>query len=273
VSVATEAKHAARNPWVGRLGRFGLAAKGVSFGIVGVLAVLVALHARDDTKDRPGALRELGQNGIGRFLLIALAVGFLAYAGWRFAQGFLDRDHEGIKPKGIGKRVTSVGKGAIYVGLFLSTMSVILEGAGGGEGRRSQEEEATSGVLDWPLGRYLVIAVGVGIGVVGVYNGYRAVTAKFRKKLRTDLMDNAPETAAVVLGVVGHAARAVVFCIAAWFLVKAAWEFDPEEAVGIDGALATLAHQPYGDLMLGFTALGLFAYGVYCFFEARYRKV
>jgi hypothetical protein len=246
-----------------------MVAKGVSYGIVGILAILVALHAKPDTKDRTGALREIGQNGFGRLLLGALAIGFLAYAFWRFAQGFLDRDSEGTKAKGLGKRATAIGKGAIYVGLFLSTMSVLLERSGGG----SDEDKATSGVLDWPLGRYLVIAVGLAIGVVGVYNGYRAVTAKFRKKLRTDLMDDAPETGAVVLGVVGHAARAVVFCIAAWFLVKAAWEFDPKEAVGIDGALATLAHQPYGDFLLGFTAFGLFAYGVYCLFEARYRKV
>ena len=47
------------------------------------------------------------------------------------------------------------------------------------------------------------------------------------------------------LGVVGHVARGVVFALIGVFLMKAAVEFDPSEAVGLDGALARLADQPY----------------------------
>ncbi len=35
----------------------------------------------------------------------------------------------------------------------------------------------------------------------------------------------------------------------------------------------TLAHQPFGPVLLGIVALGLIAYGVYSFVEARYRRV
>jgi hypothetical protein len=73
--------------------------------------------------------------------------------------------------------------------------------------------------------------------------------------------------------VVGHAARAVVFGLIGIFLLRAAWQFDPNEAIGLDGALRKLAQQRYGDLWLGLAAAGLLAYALYCFVEARYRRV
>jgi hypothetical protein len=271
--VAVEAKQAGRSPWVGRLGRLGLVAKGVSYVLVAVLAIEVAL-AGGELEDRPGALRTVGQEGIGRIALVALAAGFAAYALWRLAQGLLDRDDEGTGPKGLGKRAAALGRSAIYAGLFLTTMSILL----GEEGSADNEEDrATAGVLDWELlgwnlGRAIVIGVGIGIGVAAAYNAYRGATQKFREKL-TEELDGAPERLAVALGSAGMLARAVVFGIAAWFLIQAALDFRPQEAVGLDGALAKLAQQPYGALLLGAVAAGLFAYGLYTLFEARYRRV
>ena len=57
------------------------------------------------------------------------------------------------------------------------------------------------------------------------------------------------------------------------FLVIAAFRQEPGEAKGIAGALGTLAHQPYGDVLVGFVAFGLTAYGLYMFVEARYRRM
>jgi Domain of Unknown Function (DUF1206) len=39
------------------------------------------------------------------------------------------------------------------------------------------------------------------------------------------------------------------------------------------GALQTIYSQPFGPVLLGIVALGLIAYGVYSFVEARYRRV
>ena len=53
------------------------------------------------------------------------------------------------------------------------------------------------------------------------------------------------------VGVIGHAARGVIFLLAGFFVVRAAWEYDPKEAIGLDGALAKLAHAEYGPFLLG----------------------
>jgi hypothetical protein len=268
--IKADAKQAARGPWVGWLGRMGLVAKGVSYAIVAVLAIKVALSAEGNTEDRPGALRALADEPFGAALLVALAAGFAGYALWRFAQAFFDRDHEGNGAKGLGKRAGFLGRGAIYAGLFLSTMSVLL-GDGGGAG--DEEDRATAGVLEAPAGRWLVIAVGVAIACVGLYNGYRGITRKFEEKLRLGELAPATRHAVAAVGVLGHLARFVVFSIVGWFLVKAALEFEPKKAVGLDGALALLARQPYGKWLLFTVAAGILAYGLYAAVESRYRRV
>ena len=76
-----------------------------------------------------------------------------------------------------------------------------------------------------------------------------------------------------VVGTIGHAGRAAVFALVGVFLIKAAYEYDPREAIGLDGALRKLAAQSYGDFLLFGVAVALLAYGVYCLLQARYRDV
>ena len=75
------------------------------------------------------------------------------------------------------------------------------------------------------------------------------------------------------LGTVGHLARMVVFGLIGIFLIKAAVEYDPNKAVGLDGALAKLAHQSYGSVLLGIVAAGLIAFALYSLSDARYRRI
>jgi hypothetical protein len=65
----------------------------------------------------------------------------------------------------------------------------------------------------------------------------------------------------------------VVFALIGVFVTKAAIDYDPKDAIGLDGALQKLAHQSYGPWLLGLTAAGLVCYGIYCLVDARYRDV
>jgi hypothetical protein len=65
----------------------------------------------------------------------------------------------------------------------------------------------------------------------------------------------------------------VVFGLIGVFLIKAAIDYDPKQAVGLDGALAKLAHASYGPFLLGIVAAGLIAFGVYSLSDARYRRI
>jgi hypothetical protein len=264
-----EAKEAARSPWVGRAARLGLFAKGVSYAIVGLLAIQIPLGLGGETSDRQGAMRTVAEKPFGEALLLALAAGLAGYAVWRLAQGFLDRDEEGTGLKGLAKRIGYVARAALYGFLaFVAVALVVGLGSSGGD-----ETEEAAHVLDLPLGRWLVAGIGLGFLAAGVYNAYRSVTAKFRKHLREHELDEEVRGWVIAVGVVGHGARAVVFGLIGIFLLKAAWEYDPNEAIGLDGALRKVAQQTYGELWLGLVAAGLVAYALYCFVQARYRRV
>ena len=76
-----------------------------------------------------------------------------------------------------------------------------------------------------------------------------------------------------VIGVVGHLARMVAFGLIGVFVVKAALDYAPSKAVGLDGALSKLAHQTYGAALLFVVAAGLVAFGLYSITDARYRRI
>jgi Domain of Unknown Function (DUF1206) len=273
---ASEAKRAARGPWVERLGRAGLLAQGFSYGLVGALALMLALGLGGEAESREGALRTLATNTLGLAVLVALAVGFAGYAVWRLAQAIFDRDDEGSDGKGLAKRAGRAGKAAIYAALCFTTVQILLDGrratSGGGSGG-TDEESATAGVLGWPAGQWIVLAVGLAILGVAAYQLYRAFTEKFMDDMETGRLGRAGERTVEAVGIVGLVARGVVFGLVGAFLVKAALEYDPDEAIGIDGALAKLAGASYGSLLLGLTATGLIAFGLFCAVQARYRRI
>jgi hypothetical protein len=256
--------------WIERLGRIGLVAKGLSYGLVGVLAVLVALGIGGAATDREGALRLIAKESYGAIILVALGLGFGAYAAWRLAQALLDRDDEGNDFEGWAKRGGALAKGLLYAGLSLLAFSFVT----GPRGESRDEPEHTARVFDLPLGRWLVLALGLGLIGFGLVNGYRSITGKYRKHLKTGQVEREDVGPVVnVAGFLGHAARMVVFSMVGIFLVRAAWQYDPKEAIGIDEALAKLAQQPYGPVWLGAAAVGLFAYGVFSVLQARYRDI
>jgi hypothetical protein len=257
--------------WFAWAGRIGHIAKAVSYAAIAVLALQVAFGDRAEPQDREGVLRELAGQPFGGTVLWVLAVGFGAYALWQFVRAFLDRSRDGSDAEGLAKRAHHLGVGVIYVASTVAAVSLARGSGSGGTGSNEKAETAT--VLEWPAGRWIVGAVALGLLVYGAYNLVKAKNQKFRKDLDESGMSPTVRTWTTRSGSIGHAARGVVFALVGFFLAKAAWEYDPDEAVGIDGALARLAHRSYGTWLLAAVALGLLAYAVFCLVQARYRRV
>jgi len=257
--------------WLNALARVGLVAKGVSYALVGVLAIKLAADSGGKATSRQGALHTLAQHSFGKFVLVVLAFGFAAYAVWRFAQAFFDKNNDGDGAKGLAKRVGYLGRGAIYAGLTYSTIKILSGSAEQSQNQKAHKTAAT--VLSWPAGKWIVGAAGLALIGVGLWNGYRAVEKKFLKNWKTEQMSPTAQRWGTRSGVIGLPARMVVFTLIGIFVVKAAHDYNPSEAIGLDGALQKLASQSYGSWLLGIVAAGLLAYAVFCFFEARYREV
>jgi hypothetical protein len=258
--------------WYAVLARTGLVAKGLSFGLVGALAIDLAVGGGGEATSREGALSQLAHHSFGKVVLIALALGFAAYAIWRFVQAFAEEpDRDGGEVKAWVKRAGYIGRGLIYAGLTVSTVKIVA-----GSGHQSQNARAhhsTAVVLSWPAGTWIVGAAGVAIAGVGLWNLYRGLSRSFEDRWRVGGMSPAWRRWGSRAGVVGHVARFVVFGLIGIFLTKAAVDYNPKDAIGLDGALQKLAHASYGPFLLGVTAVGLVAYGVYCLVDARLRDV
>ena len=269
----TRAKAESGSGWYAVLARTGLVAKGVSFGIVGVLAVKLALGDGGKATSREGALQSLAQQSFGKVVLILLALGFGAYALWRFVQALAERKDGGQKEqlKKWGARAGYAGRGLIYAALTFSAVKILVGAqSNGSQTQRAHQTAAT--VLGWPAGTWIVGIAGAIIVGVGLWNLYRGLSRNFEKKWRGGIGETARKWGGRA-GLLGHVARAAVFTLIGIFVVKAALDYNPKDAIGLDGALQKLAHASYGPYVLGLTAAGLICYGLYCLVDARYRDV
>jgi hypothetical protein len=259
--------------WYAALARFGLVAKGLSYGLVGALALKLALGDGGSATSRQGALQQLARHSFGKIVLILLALGFIAYALWRFVQAYAERPDadEGDAQVWV-KRMGYIGRGLVYVALTYSTARIV-SGSGAGQSQNAKAHHSTALVLSWPGGRWLVAAAGLALVAVALWNLYRGLARKFEDRWRVARLTPAVRRWGARAGVLGHVARFVVFGLIGVFAIKAALDYKPKDAIGLDGALQKLAQASYGPWLLGLTAAGLFAYGVYCLVDARLRDV
>jgi hypothetical protein len=187
-------------------------------------------------------------------------------------QALRDTEDKGTSWKGLAIRAGYACIGVVYAGLSFSAVRLIL-GQGAGKGSDETTRGWTALALTFPLGRLFVGLVGLGVIGFGLWQCYKAFTAKFRDKWKRHEMSEQGRSLATRAGQVGLVARGVVFGVIGLFLIQAAWHAHAAEARGLGGALRALERQPYGPYVLGAVALGLVAYGLYMFVEARYRRM
>ena len=268
-------RQAADSPWTDRLARFGFVARGVVYAIIGILALQIARNGgRGEQANKEGALREIAERPFGGPLLIALAIGLGGYALWRLTEALWGKRDEDDEKKRTVKRLGSAARAVFYGAFCVTTLRFVANGPGEASGSGNQQEQGlVARVLDWPAGQWLVGAAGVVVIGGALYIGYRGLSQKFDERLDTSEMGPVAGPTVDVLGTVGMVARSALFALAGYLLIRAAIDYDPREAQGLDGTLKTLAHQSYGQVLLTVAAIGLFAYGLYSWAEARYREL
>jgi fumarate reductase subunit D len=250
------------------LARAGFVARGLIYGIIGILAIKLALGAGGKTTNQQGALETIARQPFGKVLLILVAIGLAGYALWRLLHALLGHGPEDSDTT--FERVAAFGSGIVYAGLCAIAVEILL-GSGGNSSGSSHKTAA--GVFGWPAGTWLVGIAGAVLVGVGLYQGYRGISRDFLKDSKTEEMSARVRNWVEWIGTFGHLARMVVFGLVGVFLIKAAIDYDPNKAVGLDGALAKLAHASYGPFLLGLVAAGLIAFGVYSLSDARYRRI
>ena len=263
-----KARRASDSPAARALARLGLTARGVLYILIGWIAILVALGHRSHEADQQGALQLLAGQSYGLISLWLLGIGFAGYALWRLSEAAFGVTGDG---NGAGPRLKSLARAVIY-GFFAYQSFKIISGASGGS-QAAKQEDLTASVMHHSGGRWLVGIAGLVIVVVGVILVLEGIRRKFMKYLQLSQLSRRARKIVEWLGVIGTAARGIVFGLAGVLVIDAAVTYQPSKAGGIDKALLTLRSQPFGEALLIIAALGLIIFGIYGLCEARWRRV
>lgn len=251
------------------LARAGLAGRGVVFLILGGFAASASLGQGSRPVGTTGALHVLIASPAGWAAVVPIAVGLFCFAIFRALEAIFDVHGYGGGLRGGLRRAALGAAGISYVALAVIAAAIV-----SGWPVATDPDQKVRGWTAWllsiPGGDWIVGIAGLITVCVGVGLAVGALRGSFNRRLRVD-RDQRPYVTA--LGTVGLLSRAVIFVLIGAFLVFAAVTANPNDAEGFGGALRAVQRQPYGDWLLGITALGFLAFGLFGLGEAVFAEI
>src|SRR5437763_1935156 len=158
--------------------RTGFVARGVTYGLIGVLALAIALGAgtMGAAPNQQGALSLIARTVPGRAAVGVICAGLLAYALWKLTQAIFGRGPEGGGGSELKDRVANLGGGSVYLGFFALAIRVLTGNSGNASGA---PKHAASGILGWPGGQLIIAIGGGGLIAISGYQLYDALRGGF----------------------------------------------------------------------------------------------
>lgn len=250
--------------WIGPMARFGFAAKGVLYCAVGGVAARAAFGA-DEATGAQGALTRLMELPVGLVVVGLIGIGLAGYAAWRLIRAVANPEDDSV-----GSRLYSLATALVHLVLLGGVLRLVLGVQSGGD---DEAAEWTSRVLNQPLGRWVVLAIGAGFVAAGLWQVYKAMVAKLDSELNLARMNATLNRVTLWVARLGMSSRGLVFGLIGVSLAVAGWQHDGSEAHGVGRVLREIANEQHGQFLLGAIAVGFIAYGTYELLRAAYRKV
>ena len=228
------AREAAASPLMETLMRLGYLVRGLVYGMIGLLAVQVALNRGGTLTDTQGAIVALGQTPLGTILLYAILVGLMGYGLWGLIRAIFDPLHKGTDLKGIAERIGFAVSGISYGLLAAATYGLITGAANAAQGgaQTTQTQQATASILSNSWGPIVVAAVGIIVIGVGLLQIIQGLGPNFKRQFQPYALDAQQQKWIERIGRFGMASRGVVFAMIGVFLFLAAYRHDPESSAG-----------------------------------------
>lgn len=247
--------------------RAGYVAAGILHFMIGLIALGLA-RGGSGSADQSGAIGQLAGSPGGTALLWFCFIGCVALALFQLSEVFFGAKGRNDKDR-LKARLKSGGQAAAYgvIGAAFGQYAL-----GGSSNSSSSSRSLSATLMSNPAGAALLLAIGVGILVVGGYFVYSGATRRFRREL-SGLPAGRAGTAVLALGTVGYIAKGFALGVLGVLVVVATATNNPEQSAGLDGALKTLRDQPFGVWLLGAVALGLMAYGVFLAVRSKYQRL
>jgi hypothetical protein len=262
-------RDALASDWFDTYARVGYAAKGLSFGLVGFLMLRVARGDRSERADFAGVMEEMSAQPLLAAMLLLMSAGFVGYAAWRLVQGVADVEGEGRDLVGLTKRGSYIAVGLLYAGFAIYALGILF----GWSTDEGAVQDWTRRLMQWPGGGLPPGVIGADILAGSLAELWFAVSRRFQVELGRDDIGRFERACILCSGGIGHMGRSLVYTALGVFAIRAALEYDPDEARGVADTIRELADQPYGSWLVGFAAAGFIAYGVYYGLLARHHHL
>jgi hypothetical protein len=266
---------AGKNPsWVKAFAKIGLISKGIVYCLTGLLTLLAAVkigNTHSEDADKGGIFKFIYDQPVGKTALALIAAGLLCYAVWRFILAIKDTEHKGNDAKGLMSRFVYFFSGLMYLSISAIAIQIaFFHKSGTGNSRQKLAGE----LLQQPFGKWLAIAVAIGMVVVGIIQIHRSVSGKYKKYVQRsgDISHNAMSVL-IKSGKAGYIARGIVWLIIGWLFFNAAIHANASEAGNSGNAFEWLQTSSYGNYLLAAVSLGLICYGIFMFVRARYQPI
>ena len=240
--------------------RLGYAARGLTYILFGILALSPSGRVSDGQSGVFGYLREIP---LGGPLLWLIALGLLAYGLFKLLAAFTNLEGHDRDAMGTAKRVGELSSGAIHCFLAYAAYKFATGAKASGDGGGGQE--LAQPLMDFELGSVVIALGGLGMLAAAAMNAKHAITGDFM----ACVAGRAPRSVEAI-GRAGHAARAVVFAIIGWSLVRAGWLESEGSVKGLGEALLSLKDN---GAIFPLVAIGLLMFGAFSLVTARYRVI
>jgi Domain of Unknown Function (DUF1206) len=268
-TVRGAASRTTHSGWFEVLTKVGFIGYGLLHLALAWLAVQIAVSHSTTHADQVGAFQLLQKQPTGRVLLVIIAVGLGAMALWQLVLAATGH-HEYTGKRRAFERIASLSRVVVYVFLLWTDVKVI---NGTAKPSSASQQKATVGVLAHSWGPALVGFAGVLVFAIGVGMVVYGFKKAFASKLALRSARPATRKSVLNLGRVGYVAKGIAFAIVGALLFDAAVSDSASRSKGLDGALRTLAGEPFGAFLLIVVAIGFAAFGIYCFAQSKYRKI
>jgi hypothetical protein len=261
---------AVAHPWVRRCTRVGFVARGILYLLIGLLTLWSIL--RDGERAHGGmtvTFDSIHSVRPGIVLLAGLAIGFAGFALGMMWTAIFDWNNDGKTMLGLSRRIGTFIGGLGHISLMASALLLIAGREPEGHGTRKAAEIA----LGYPFGREGVAIAGAWAIGYGVFLLSKVWTGRLDLLLDLSAMNPAAARITDWLGRLGMFSRGLIYVTIGTVLVIAAWVGNAQNVVGFGGAMRTVSDNGFGVASLAVIAVGLAAYGIFMFIEARYRRI
>ena len=259
-----------RETWLIWAARFGYAACGTVYAIIGLVAIAAALGLSRRPAGSHGVLHFFADLPFGPLALAGLGVGLAGYAALNFSGALRDPERRGMDAWGLIERGIDILTGALYMAFAITALAMIVDPQ-----HRLGATAAASlkRILEMRSGSVIMIAIGITLVMSGGYLFYRAAREPFGEMLDRRSLSSVARRAIALAARAGTAARGAIFIICGMTAIRAAKGSELGEVVDVGDALSTLGDVPFGPLLLAIVGAGFVAYGGYQLAKARYQRI